>query len=36
MKGVRLLFIGTAADGARVREAVTPSGLDYVLVETGK
>jgi len=36
MKGVRLLFIGTAADGERVREAVTPAGLDYVFVDTGK
>jgi len=36
MKGVRLLFIGTAADGERVREAVSPAGLDYVFVDTGK
>jgi len=36
MKGVRLLFIGTAADGERVREAVTPAGLDYVFVDTGR
>jgi len=36
MKGVRLLFIGKAADGERVREAVTPAGLDYVFVDTGR
>jgi len=36
MKGVRLLFIGTAADGERVREAVSPAGLDYVFVDTGR
>jgi len=36
MKGVRLLFIGKAADGERVREAVTPAGLDYVFIDTGK
>jgi len=36
MKGVRLLFIGTSADGERVREAVSPAGLDYVFVDTGK
>jgi len=36
MKGVRLLFIGKAADGERVREAVSPAGLDYVFVDTGK
>jgi len=36
MKGVRLLFIGAAVDGERVREAVTPAGLDYVLIDTGR
>jgi len=36
MKGVRLLFIGKAADGERVREAVSPAGLDYVFVDTDK
>jgi len=36
MKGVRLLFIGKAADGERVREAVSPAGLDYVFVDTGR
>jgi len=36
MKGVRLLFIGNTADGERVREAVTPAGLDYVFVDTGR
>lgn len=34
MKGVRLLFIGDAADSARVQEAVTPAGVEYVFVET--
>ncbi len=33
MKGVRLLFIGDAADSERVKEAVTPAGVDYVFVE---
>jgi len=36
MKGVRLLFIGKATDGERVREAVSPAGLDYVFVDTGR
>lgn len=33
MKGVRVVFIGDAADGERVRAAVTPSGVEYVFVE---
>lgn len=33
MKGVRLLFIGAAADGERVKAAVAPTGVDYVFVE---
>lgn len=33
MKKVKILFIGDAADGARVEAAVTPSGADYVFVE---
>jgi hypothetical protein len=32
-KGVRVLFIGKAEDEARVREAVEPSGADFVFVE---
>jgi hypothetical protein len=33
MKGVRVLFIGKAADDERVKAAVTPAGVDYVFVE---
>ena len=33
MKGVRVLFIGKAADNERVKAAVTPAGVDYVFVE---
>jgi hypothetical protein len=33
MKGVRVLFIGDAADGERVKAAVAPAGVDYVFVE---
>lgn len=36
MKGVRVLFIGNAADGERVRAALAPSGVDFVLVDTAK
>jgi len=36
MKGVRVLFIGKAADGERVRAAVTAAGVDYVFVDTQK
>jgi hypothetical protein len=33
MKGVRVLFIGDAADDARVKAAVSPAGVDYVFIE---
>ena len=33
MKGVRVVFIGDAADNARVQAAVTPSGVEYKFVE---
>lgn len=33
MKGVRVLFIGDAADNARVQVVVKPTGADYVFVE---
>lgn len=33
MKGVKVLFIGSAADNERVKAAVTPAGVDYVFVE---
>lgn len=33
MKGVRVLFIGKAADNARVQAAVAPAGVEYVFVE---
>lgn len=33
MKGVKVLFVGKAADNDRVKAAVTPSGVDYVFVE---
>jgi len=33
MKGVRVLFIGAAADSDRVKAAVSPAGVDYVFVE---
>ncbi|WP_411832624.1 hypothetical protein [Pseudoxanthomonas mexicana] len=33
LKGVRVLFIGDAADNARVKVAVEPSGAEYVFVE---
>ncbi len=33
MKGVRVLFIGAAADNERVAAAVAPAGVDYVFVE---
>jgi hypothetical protein len=36
MKGVRVLFIGKAADSARVQAAVTPAGVEYVFVDTDK
>lgn len=33
MQGVRVVFIGDAADQARVAEAVAPAGVEYVFVE---
>lgn len=36
MKGVRVLFIGHAADSERVKAAVAPAGVDFVLVDTTK
>jgi len=33
MKGVKVLFIGQAADSARVEAAVKPAGVNYVFVE---
>lgn len=33
MMGVRVLFIGAAADSDRVKAAVAPSGVEYVFVE---
>ncbi len=33
LKGVKLLFIGSAADSERVKAAVEPSGVNYVFVE---
>jgi hypothetical protein len=33
MKGVKVLFIGDAADSERVKAAVAPAGVDYVFVE---
>ncbi|HET8818284.1 MAG TPA: hypothetical protein VFM73_01930 [Xanthomonadaceae bacterium] len=33
MKGVRVLFIGDAADNPRVKEALEPSGVTYVFHE---
>lgn len=33
MKGVRVLFIGDAADNERVKAAVTPAGVDYRFIE---
>ena len=33
MKGVKVLFIGNAAENDRVKAAVTPAGVDYVFVE---
>lgn len=33
MKGVRVLFIGDAADQERVSAAVAPAGVDFVFVE---
>lgn len=36
MKGVRVLFIGKAADSDRVQAAVTPAGVEYVFVDTAR
>jgi len=36
MKGVRVVFIGKAADGERVKAAVEPAGVEYVFVDTDK
>ncbi|SBV35762.1 conserved exported hypothetical protein [uncultured Stenotrophomonas sp.] len=33
MKGVRVVFIGDAADNARVQTIVQPTGADYIFVE---
>lgn len=33
MQGVKVLFIGAAADDARVRAAVEPAGVEYVFIE---
>lgn len=33
MKGVKVLFIGSAADNERVKAAVTPAGVDYKFFE---
>ena len=33
MKGVRVVFIGSAADQARVAEAVAPAGVEYIFIE---
>ena len=33
MKDVRVLFVGSAADQARVAEAVQPAGVNFVFVE---
>lgn len=33
MKGVRLLFIGAAADSDRVQAAVAPAGVEYRFIE---
>lgn len=33
MEGVRVLFIGDAADNSRVEQAVSPAGVEYVFIE---
>lgn len=33
LKGVRIVFIGEAADNERVKTALAPTGADYVFVE---
>jgi len=34
MKGVKVVFIGAAADNDRVKAALAPAGVDYVFVQT--
>lgn len=34
MKGVKVVFIGSAADNDRVKAAVEPAGVNYVFVES--
>ena len=34
MKGVKVVFIGAAADNERVKAALAPAGVDYVFVQT--
>lgn len=34
MKGVKVLFIGKAADNDRVKSALAPTGVDYTFIET--
>ncbi|WP_394000909.1 hypothetical protein ACF3M1_11905 [Luteimonas sp. WGS1318] len=36
MRGVRVLFIGTAGDSERVKAAVEPAGVEYVFVDTAQ
>lgn len=36
MKGVKVLFVGSAADAPAVREAVATSGVDLVHIDTGR
>ena len=36
MKNVRVLFIGNPADSERVKAAVSPTGVEYVFVDTSK
>ena len=33
MNGVRVLFIGSAADSERVKAAVEPTGSEYVFID---
>lgn len=35
LKGVRVVYIGTADQDARVREAITPTGAEYVFEDMG-
>ena len=36
MRGVRVVFIGAAADSERVKAAVEPAGVEYVFVDTAQ